>query len=182
MKRILTTAALVAALTLGGASAAGAFTYPVDEPDVQVSEPTVAPGVPTVVSVTDIDPSITQVTFTSTGPSVATLSSLVAAAVASAPVVKPVVDGSASVTFSATTPGVYTVRAAGGGEELGSVQITVTGSSTGQPGGGDQGDDGLAKTGTDVPVGALIAGVGALGLGAVVLGAAAVRRRKQAGN
>lgn len=179
MKRFITTAIASAVLIFGGASAANAAGYPVEEPDVTVEDSVVAPGEPTTITVYDLDPALGSVTFTVTGgPAGATLASLVYTAASSPSVTKPVTaEGTASAQFTAGTPGNYAITVTADGEIVGTVQITVAGEGAGA-GAGTGEDDGLAATGSEVPAGALWAGIGAVGLGGAVLAGAAIRRRK----
>ena len=180
-KKIFTAAAVAGLLVLGGGSAAQALYNGEDEPTVGVSAPTITAGNSTVITVSNLE-DVASVSFTANGGA---LSSIVLAAVG--PVVKPVSNGSASVTFTATQPGNYTVWAADAvtGEPLGSVAVTVAaaGSGAGGTGGGTGGTGGgLPATGNELPAAALWLGVGALGIGGIAIAAGVARRRAHTSN
>ncbi|MCR2764225.1 hypothetical protein NQ152_11995 [Microbacterium sp. zg.B48] len=180
-KKVFTAAAVAGLLVLGGGSAAQALYNGDDEPITSVSAPTITAGNSTVITVSNLSDEIDSVSFTANGGA---LSSIVLASVG--PVVKPVVNGSASVTFTATEPGNYTVWARdAAGNSLGSVAVTVVaaGSGAGGTGGGTGGTGGgLPATGNELPAAALWLGVGALGIGGIAIAAGVARRRAQSSN
>ncbi|GAA2002731.1 hypothetical protein [Microbacterium ulmi] len=170
-KKAITALAIAGAIILSGAAAATAADYPPEE-DVVVSSPTVAPGGSITITITGLEElEGLTVTFTITaGPSGGSLSSIFYAATADDSVDKVVSGGSASATFTSTTPGAYTVTIFGpDGEVLGTAGVTVAASSTG--GGG------LPATGGTVPAAAIWLGAGAIGIGGIAVTAVAARRR-----
>jgi hypothetical protein len=106
------------------------------------------------------------VEFTSSG---GTLSSIVFLATGG---VTKTADGSgaASASFSASSAGEYTVTATGTNAQEQAVTASATVTVTAA-------DDDLPPTGGTVPAAALWIGLGALGLGAIVVTAALIRRR-----
>lgn len=179
-KKTLAAAIVAGALLFAGASAANADTatdapYPPDNSSVTVSPNSVAVGQTATITANVPDDYI-SVTFESTAGS--TLSSIVAAAATGSSVTKTPTNGVATASFSATTPGTYTVTVSGGtgnaGGEVGSVTITVTAAAAAGGAGG-----GLPSTGGEIPAAALWIGAGALGLGALAVVAATARRRAQ---
>ncbi|GAA3203693.1 hypothetical protein [Microbacterium terregens] len=177
-KKIFTAAAVAGLLVLGGGSAAHAVYSGDDVPVTSASAPTITAGNSTVVTVSNLGPEITSVSFTANGGA---LSSIVLASVG--PVVKPVSNGSASVTFTATAPGNYTVWAAdASGNPLGSVAITVVAAGSGAGGGTGGTGGGLPATGNELPAAALWLGVGALGIGGIAIAAGVARRRAHTSN
>ncbi|MCR2808909.1 MULTISPECIES: hypothetical protein [unclassified Microbacterium] len=183
LKKVFTAAAVAGLLVLGGASAATAYSGS-EEPAVVVADSTITVGQPITVTVTNLGDDIDSVYFTANGGA---LSSIVLAAVG--PVIKPVTNGSASVTFTASEPGNYTVFARDAdGFELGSVAISVSavgsgaGGGTGGTGGGTGGSGGLPATGNELPAAALWLGVGAIGIGGIAIAAGVARRRAHTSN
>lgn len=183
MKKTLTSIALAGLLVVGGSSAAFATTYPVDQPDITVSDTTPTPGQPVTLRVTVPD-GISEVTFTINGaPAGSTLASAAFAATSTVnlSVDKAVSNNSASAVFTPTAPGTYTAVVTADGMDPISVQIVVAAAggngAEGGNGSADGSSDPLAATGGDVPAGVIWAGVGALGLGGAVLAASAMRRR-----
>lgn len=101
------------------------------------------------------------------GPSGSTLTSIVFAA-AKPTVVKPIVGGTATATFTASTVGTYVITVTDATGTPIPVTITV---ATGAAGGG------LPSTGGTIPAEALWLGVGAIGLGAIAVTVAMARRK-----
>ncbi|MFS2242865.1 hypothetical protein [Microbacterium sp. OR16] len=178
MKKTLTSIALAGLLVVGGSTGAFAATYPVDEPDITVSDTTPTAGQPVTIRVTVPD-GIDAVTFTINGaPAGSTLASAVfaAASTVNLSVDKTVTNNTASAVFTPSAPGTYTAVVTADGMEPISVQIVVAAAAGGSGAAGGSSDP-LATTGSDVPAGIIWAGVGALGLGGAVIAASAVRRR-----
>ena len=183
MKKTLTSAALAGILVLGGASAATAAEYPVDEPGIVVSDTTPAVGEPITITVTVPD-GISDVTFSITGaPAGSTLASTVYAAsnTVDLSVDKSVSDNTASAVFTPSAEGTFRVTVTAPGMDPQFIDIVV-GAGSGNDDGNSDGSDDLATTGGDVPAGVIWAGVGALGLGGLAVGAAAMRRRANSSN
>lgn len=154
---------------LGGAAAASAD-YPVDAP-VTVSDTTPVVGQPVTITFGELGD--LESVFFSVSPSTgATLASIVLAS-AGTSVEKPVVDGSATATFTAQTSGTYVVSISDGETVIGSVTLDVAPAGSGA--GGSSGD--LPATGGAVPGAFVWLGVGAVGLGAIAVAAAVARRR-----
>ena len=170
-KKALATIAVAGLLVLGGAGAALAD-YPSDAP-VTAGDTTLTVGQSTTITANDLG-DYTSVTF-SVSPAGAALSSIVLASGTGSSVEKPVVNGSASATFTANAPGNYVVTVSGEGEALGSVTISVAAATSGS-GAGE-----LPATGGTVPAAFIWLGVGAIGLGGIAV-AAAVARRRAAGS
>lgn len=182
MKKTLTSLALAGMLVVGGASAATAAGYPVDEPDIVASDTTPVAGQPVTLTVRVPD-GITEVTFTINGAPVgSTLTSMVHAAAATVDlsVVKPVVNNTASAVFTPAGNGTFTVMVTAPGMDPISLNVVV-GAAT-DPGAGEENSDDLATTGGDVPAGVIWAGVGAIGLGGIAVATAAARRRSKSNN
>ncbi|MFB8388040.1 hypothetical protein ACFC3F_12965 [Microbacterium sp. NPDC055910] len=176
LKKTLAVVGLAGALMIGSASAAFADNYP-PAANVTVAAPTITPGGSTVITATGLGDR-TSVTFSVSGSPGATLTSLVVAAGSSyASVNKPVVDGTASATFSASTPGNFTVTISDGATILGTSSISVA-DPAGAGGSGGSGSE-LPPTGGAVPATVIWAGVGAIGLGGIAVAAVAARRRTQ---
>lgn len=179
MKKLLTCLALAGILVAGGASAANAAAYPVD-PVITTNDSSPVPGQSVTLSV-QVPAGITAVTFTINGaPAGSTLASTVFAAANTVDlsVTKPVVNGTASAVFTPGGPGTFTVTASAPGMADQTLSLVVA-AATDQP--GDDSDD-LATTGSDIPVGVIWAGVGAIALGGVAVAAAAARRRSHSDN
>lgn len=175
MKKTATSLALAGFLVLGGAAAATADQYPVEEPDVTVSDPTPTVGQPITITV-EVPDGVTEVNFAiDDAPAGSTLTSMVFAELATVDlsVDKAVVDNSASAVFTPAGPGTFTVLVTGDGMEPISLTLVVTAAEPGDP----DDDGGLAPTGGEIPAGVIWAGVGAIGLGGAVVAAAAIRRR-----
>ena len=173
-KKALATIAVAGLLVLGGAGAALAD-YPSDAP-VTAGDTTLTVGQSTTITANDLG-DYTSVTF-SVSPAGAALSSIVLASGTGSSVEKPVVNGSASATFTANAPGSYVVTVSGEGETLGSVTMSVAAAPSGS-GAGGSGE--LPATGGTVPAAFIWLGVGAIGLGGIAV-AAAVARRRAAGS
>jgi len=171
LKKTLATAALAGAIILGGASAALADTYP-PAAVVTAGSASIGPGGSTVITATGLE-DFDVVTFGHNAPS-GTLSSIVAASAIVGTIDKPVVNGAASATFTASQPGNYTVSVFAGGALVGSVAVSVAGDSASGSGAGN-----LPPTGGSVPAAAIWVGVGAIGLGGIGVAAVAARRRTQ---
>lgn len=171
LKKTLAAAGIAAVLILGGAAAASAD-YPATAP-VTAGDTTLTPGQSTVITATDLG-DYDSVDFTIGGGTGASLASIVAAATSGSQVTKPVVDGSASATFTANAVGTYVVTVSGGETALGSVTITVSAAA-----GAGSGTGSLPATGGTVPAAAIWLGVGAIGLGGIAVAAVAARRRTQ---
>ncbi|MCC2034070.1 LPXTG cell wall anchor domain-containing protein [Microbacterium allomyrinae] len=167
-KKTLSVVGIAAALILGSAAAATAYTIPPG--GLEASDTTIAPGETITLTVNDIEGE-TSATFTATGgPS--TLASIVLASSTSSSVTKTVADGSASASFTPQAAGEYTVTATGGfGTEFGSVVITVTAPAAAG------GTGTLPSTGGSVPAAAIWFGAGALGLGGIAVAAGVARKR-----
>ncbi len=179
MKKTVTSLALAGVLVLGGASAAGAVQYPVDEPEVTASDTTPVAGQPVTLTVR-VPEGITEVTFTVNGaPAGSTLTSMVFASASTVDlsVNKPVVNGTASAVFTPAGNGTFTAVVTAPGMEPISIDVVVGAATT--PG---DDSDGLATTGGDVPAGVIWAGVGAIGLGGIAVATAAARRRSSSNN
>lgn len=172
LKKTLAAAVVAGALLFGGASAASAANdYPADDARVTAPTTAVAPGAPVVVTfdARGISPLPAEVGFSVTGPQGANLASIVAAATSTTSITKPVSNGTASTTFTATAPGTYTVTGAAGGI-TDAVTITVAA-------GAAAADPSLPATGGELSTAALWVGAGALGLGGLAVVAATARRR-----
>lgn len=176
-KKILSVVGISAALVLGSAAAATADEYPADAP-VAASDTTLTPGQAVTITANDLGDYATVFFSAPAG----TLASIVAAQSGGTSVEKPVVNGSASASYTApNAAGQYTVTvSAPGGEVLGSVTLTVA--AAGGAGGETGGGSGLPVTGGTVPAAVIWAGVGALGLGGIAIAAVAARRRAAANN
>ncbi|MGX1701070.1 hypothetical protein [Microbacterium sp. NPDC055357] len=173
LKKTLAVVGLAGALMIGSASAAFADNYP-PAANVTVAAPTITPGGSTVITATGLGDR-TSVTFSVSGSPGATLTSLVVAAgTPYASVDKPVVDGTASATFSASAPGNFVVTVSDGATILGTTSITVA-----DPAGAGGSGSELPPTGGAVPATVIWAGVGAIGLGGIAVAAVAARRRTQ---
>ncbi|MDR7112938.1 LPXTG-motif cell wall-anchored protein [Microbacterium trichothecenolyticum] len=168
-----TAAALAVAglLVLGGAGAASAD-YPADAP-VTASDTTPTVGQTVTITANDLG-DYSTVTFTVSPTTGASLASIVLAS-SGGSVSKPVNNGSASASFTATTAGTYVVTVSGEGA-LGSVTLNVAAAGSGSGGSGQ-----LPATGGEVPGAIIWLGVGAIGLGGIAV-AAAVARRRAAGS
>ncbi|MDE0545405.1 hypothetical protein [Microbacterium sp. C7(2022)] len=189
-KKIFAVAAIAAAVSLAGSSAAFADEYPSDV--VCVASPaSIAPGATSTItcsSETGFIPGEVTGVFATSGPGVVdgtTLSSIVLASA----------DGSASVTKTSSTDGVFTATFTAptvtettdytvtlspeDGDVVGSTTITVAVDDAAA--GGEGGEDGLPATGGAAPMAAIWLGVGAVGIGGIAV-AAAVARRRSAGN
>lgn len=173
LKKTFAAVALAGALILGTATAASALTYP-DQLNVTISSPTVTVGNSTVITVTGLD-GLDVVTFSHDAGAGASIASIAFTAIAGSSVDKPVAAGTASATFTATTPGSYTISIYDGSTLLGSVPVTVAAAGSGA----DSDADGLADSGGTVPAAVIWVGVGAIGLGGIALAAVAARRRTQ---
>ncbi|WP_194397528.1 sortase [Microbacterium atlanticum] len=171
IKKSFAALAIAGALVFGGAAgAAVADPYP-PEGGVTASDTTPAPGQSVVLRVTGIEGE-TSATFSITsGPAGASLASIVFAS-AGTSVTKPVVNGTAEASFTASASGTYVIAVTGGsGANLGSITLTV-GSAAGAGGSGT-----LPATGGAVPAAAIWVGVGALGLGGIAVAAGVARKR-----
>jgi hypothetical protein len=181
LKKAFAAIGLAALLTLGGAAAASAGTYP---PTVACTAgaATLSVGQSTVITCSSLPPNVTG-TITVTGPGVVpdTLSSVVmSAAVGTSSVKKTTTaEGTVSVNFKGPiVPGSYTVTLVADNGQSGATTVTVvdpqaSGGSTGGAGGGA----GLPVTGGTLPAAAVWLGLGAVGLGGIAVVAAAARRR-----
>lgn len=174
LKKTFAALAVAGLLVLGAGSAASAATYPVDN-GTGAGTAVIAPGASTPITISGLG-DIPTVTFRVTsGPSGATLASVVVAAAGPA-VTKPVVNGSATANFSSTTAGDFTITITDpSGNVVGTTAVTVAVPGSAAPGAG------LPATGGSVPAAALWIGVGAIGIGGIAV-AAAVARRRAAGN
>jgi len=186
LKKVFATVGLAVLLALGGGSAASA--YPATA-SCSANPTTFAVGGSTTILCVGLRPLITG-TLTVTGPGVqpGSLSSIVlAGAVGSASVTKTTTpEGTVAVTFTGPiVPGAYTISLVAEDGASGSTTVNVVpagGSGTGGTSGGTQsgtGGTGLSATGGTVPAAAIWFGVGAVGLGAIAVAAAASRRRAQ---
>jgi hypothetical protein len=174
MKKLLTAVGIAAVIILGGSSAANA-TYPDPGDNVEVSNPAPAVGQPITITATGLG-DLPTVVFSVNAPG-ATLASIVVASTGGSSVTKPVVDGTASAQFTATTPGDYTILVSDlEGNVVGSVGVTVAAAGAGSGDGAGDGS-GLPPTGGTVPAAVIWAGVGAVGLGGIAVAAVAARRR-----
>lgn len=184
IKKALTALAVAGALVFAGSAAANAYTVP---PPPIVGDTTLAPGVPTTITITGLE-DYDQVVFSVAGG--ATLASLVHTATATVSVTKPVSNGTASAIFSSDVAGTFVVNVSDtAGNLITSVTLAVdpsfadtgSGGSGGVVGGsgGASGVGGLPATGGDVPVAAIWLGVGAVGIGGIAVVAAVARRRAQ---
>ena len=173
-----TAAALAVAglLVLGGAGAASAD-YPSDTA-VTAGSATITVGGSTTVTASGLG-DLESVFFAVSGGAGGSLSSIVLASSGGSTVEKPVTNGSASATFTATAVGTYNVSVSDGETTIGQTTITVTAASTSGSGTGGSGQ--LPATGGEVPGAIIWLGVGAIGLGGIAV-AAAVARRRAAGN
>ncbi len=181
LKKALTTVGIAGLLVLGASSAATAANYP-PQVDGTSSSPVVAPGVPTTISfgVPGYDDG-TTVTFVVTGEDVSgvTLATIVRTAVTSKSFDKTITGGSASVQFSSTSGGTFTVTPFIDGRQVGNaVSVTVDASG----GGSDASNPALPATGSEVPAAALWLGVGAVGIGGIAIAAGVARRRAHNSN
>lgn len=185
MKKTLTSLALAGFLVAGGASAATAAGYPVDEPDIVASDTTPVAGQPVTLTVRVPD-GITEVTFTVNGaPAGSTLTSMVHAAAATVDlsVVKPVVNNTASAVFTPAGNGTFAVVVTAPGMDPISLDVVVgAAAAPGENPDDPANSDDLATTGGDVPAGVIWAGVGAIGLGGIAVATAAARRRSSSNN
>ena len=170
-KKTFAAIAVAGLLVLGGAGAASAD-YTPDPPTVVVSDTTPAVGQTITITFNNLNVPFVRITVTP-GQGV-TLASLVHAA-GSGGVEKQVVDGSASVQFTASQTGTYVVTAVDGeGNVVATQTITV---GTAAAGGGSAQ---LPATGGEVPGAFIWLGVGAIGLGGIAVAAAVARRRAAA--
>jgi len=173
LKKSLAAVGLAGALLIGTASAAIADGYP-PAAVITVPAPTIVPGQSTIITATGLGDR-TEVTFAVAGSPGATLTSIVMAASAPyASVVKPVTDGTASATFTASTPGSFTITVRDGDTILSTTVISVVDPASA---GGVGTGGGLPPTGGTVPATVIWAGVGAIGLGGIAVAAVAARRR-----
>lgn len=180
IKKTLTTVGIAGLLIFGASTAANAASYP-PVVDGTSSSPVVAPGVPTTISFgfPGYDDG-TTVTFVVTGEDVSgvTLATIVRTAVTSKSFDKTITGGSASVQFSSTTGGTFTVTPFIDGRQVGNaVSVTVDAS-----GGGSDASPALPATGSEVPAAALWLGVGAVGIGGIAIAAGVARRRAHNAN
>ncbi len=180
MKKTLTGAALAGLLVLGGASMATAATYPDEGPVITtpVLSPVAGQGVPFTVTV---PVGIDSVNFRITG---ASCGSTLASVVTAVPTVdlavdKAVSNRTATAVLTPGCPGTHTVIASAPGMDPVSLSVVVAAPAA--AGGSGSGSD-LAATGGAVPAGVIWAGVGALGLGGIVIAGAAARRRSTSSN
>lgn len=177
-KKLLSAAGIAAAIVLGTAAAASAASgYPAGV-TLTASAATIAPGGSTTITATGLGD--LQTVYFGVGGTGGSLSSIVLASGAGTSVAKPVSNGSASATFTASTAGEYVVSVSDGETVLDTVTITVAaaGAGTGGGGAGPQ----LPATGGTVPAAVIWAGVGAIGLGGIAVAAVAARRRAAAKN
>lgn len=163
LKKTFAAAIVAGALLFTGASAANAVVY-TPSVDVTAAPATVAVGGTTTITATFTDTAETSATFSVTPTTGASLSSIVRTAPS---VSKPIVNGTATATFTGTTAGTYTVAVVAG-DLRDTVTITVTAAG---------GSAALPSTGGELPAAALWVGAGALGLGALAVVAATARRR-----
>jgi hypothetical protein len=178
IKKALTALAVAGALVFAGSAAANAYSV---TPPPTVEDSTLAPGASTVITVTGLDEYDSVVFAVTSGPSGATLSSIVATATLPGAVTKPVVNGTATATFTATTEGTYTVGIFDTDSNLitsTSIQVS-TAFAGGGSGGSGGGTGGLPATGGELPLTAIWLGVGAVGIGGIAVVAAVARRRAQ---
>lgn len=177
LKKTLAAAGLAGLLVLGGAAAATADTYP-PVANITASDVTPVPGEPTVITVTGIPAEFPEVIFSVTGPGPASIASIVPASAGSASVTKPVTDGTATATFTASTEGTYSVTVIGPPDTvLAEIALTVAAGGGSTPGGDAGAGDGLANTGGALPATALWLGLGAVGIGGIAVAAGVARRR-----
>ena len=170
-KKTFAAIAVAGLLVLGGASAASADYTPDRPVTVTISDST--PGVGQTITITFNNLNVPFVRITVTPGQGVTIASLVHAA-GTGGVEKQVVDGSASVQFTASQTGTYTVNAVDAdGNVVGTQTITV---GTAAASGTDQ----LPATGGEVPGAIIWLGVGAVGLGGIAVAAAVARRRAAA--
>ena len=169
-KKTFAAIAVAGLLVLGGAGAASAD-YTPDPPTVVVSDTTPAVGQTITITFNNLNVPFVRITVTP-GQGV-TLASLVHAA-GSGGVEKQVVNGSASVQFTASQTGTYVVTAADGEGNVVATQTLTVG--TAAAGGSGQ----LPATGGEVPGAMIWLGVGAIGLGGIAVAAAVARRRAAA--
>jgi len=176
-KKAFAAIAVAGLLVLGGASAASADPYP-PSTNISASDTTPAVGAPITITATGLG-DLPVVFFSVTPSNGASLASIVAAS-ASAGLEKPVVNGSASVQFTAQREGTFTVSVSDGTQVIRSITLEV--GAVGAGGGSNAGDgsDGLPPTGGTVAAAYVWLGVGALGLGGIAVAAAAARRRASA--
>lgn len=167
-KKSFAVVGIAATLVLGGSAAA--FAYPA-EGNVTAGDASLTVGESTVVTATDLG-DLETVFFAVDPTTGATLSSIVLAS-GTGTIEKPVVDGSASATFTANAVGTYTVAVSDGETVLGTTEISVTaaGSTPATPG--------LPATGGTVPALVVWGGIGAVALGGIAVAAVAARRRTQ---
>ena len=163
-KKTFAAIAVAGLLVLGSASAASADYTP--DPPVTVTDNTPAPGQSVTITFSELGDR-TSVSITVTPSAGVTLASLVHASAGS--ITKPVVNGSASVTFTAANAGTYVVSNDAGQ----SVTLTVAAASAG----GSTGSGQLPATGGEVPGAIIWLGVGAIGLGGIAVAAGVARRR-----
>jgi len=173
-KKTFAAIAVAGVLVLGGASAASADANYPPATNISASDTTPTVGQPITITVTGLG-DLPVVFFSVTPSNGASLASIVATS-ASAGLEKPVVNGSASVQFTAQTAGTFTVSVSDGEQVIRSIQIVVAaaGSNAGA------GSDDLARTGGADTAAFLWIGAGALGLGGIAVAAAAARRRVSA--
>ena len=169
-KKTFAAIAVAGLLVLGGAGAASAD-YTPDPPTVVVSDTTPAVGQTITITFNNLNVPFVRITVTP-GQGV-TLASLVHAA-GSGGVEKQVVNGSASVQFTASQTGTYVVTATDGEGNVVATQTLTVG--TAAAGGSGQ----LPATGGEVPGAMIWLGVGAIGLGGIAVAAAVARRRAAA--
>ena len=93
---------------------------------------------------------------------------------------KPIVGGTATAQFTAPGAGSYVISVSAPGYNTQSITIVVTAAPAAAAGGGSgSGSATMPATGGELPVAALWIGAGAVGVGALVVIAAAARRRAQ---
>lgn len=182
LKKAFAAAAVAAALTLTGASAATAASgYPAAPPVCEAVPTTIAVGETSTITCVWVDDELDgrTVTFSTQGPAVRddTLSSLVfASEKGSSSATAPIAGRTAAVTFTGPAERVYPISVSWSDETevLLEVPITVTQAADAGPDAGAA----LPSTGGTVPTEALWIGVGAVGLGAIAVYAAVARRRR----
>jgi LPXTG-motif cell wall-anchored protein len=168
LKKTLTAVAIAGALLFTGAAGANAAgDYPVGV-TVTAGSATITVGGSTTVTATGLG-ELETVYFGTDGTPGGSVSSIVRAA-GTGPVAKPVVDGSASATFTASAAGTFTIAVSDGETVLGTTTVTVAAAGSG--GGGT-----LPATGSEIPAAAIWLGAGAIGIGGIAIAAAVARRR-----
>lgn len=176
LKKTLAATVVAGALLFGGASAASAANnYPPVTPSGSTITVTAGATATVTFDASGLPAIDTSVNFTITGPSSVSFGSIVAAATTvTSQTTEPIVNDTATVSFTTTVPGTYTVSAAGAqsAQSLGTVTVAVAAvASDGVP------IDRLQATGGEMSTAALWVGAGALGLGGLAVVAATARRR-----